>query len=241
MRHTACSKSVECLHLCSLCALSFWLGPILNFFHSGLFIFSESGKPVRYCSDGDFRSLINTVAQGSAAPRPGSAEVWDNSMFAPNRVTALIIIAAFGHHPSLIPTPRSGTPITTGVSAALQKATTTCRSNTRMLTTRKAAARRDSASQPLIQLQLPMSNKNTLICRPTQFQFPSARSRHLCAFRRRWCSGQPRCLPLILLLPFALHLTLLLLQLCRHHAQPQPTLCRAEFFRCTNDVQRVSR
>lgn len=48
---------------------------------SGLFIFSESGKPVRYCSDGDFRSLLNSVAQGSSGtPRPGSAEVWDNSM-----------------------------------------------------------------------------------------------------------------------------------------------------------------
>jgi hypothetical protein len=164
-------------------SVSFWLGPILKFCYAGLFIFSESGKPVRYCSDGDFRSLLNTVTQGSAGARPGSAEVWDNSMFAPDRATLLIIITAFGNYLSLMRTPRPGTRITTGVSVALPKATTTCRSNTRAPKTRMAAGRRDSAS--LIQLQQPMSNKNPLICRPTQFQLQSARSRRLCVFRRR--------------------------------------------------------
>ena len=54
--------------------------------HAGLFIFSESGKPVRYCSDGDFRSLLNSVVQSTSGPaRPGASEIWDNSLFAPAR------------------------------------------------------------------------------------------------------------------------------------------------------------
>jgi hypothetical protein len=50
----------------------------LIFRHAGLFIFSESGKPVRYCSDGDFRSLISSVSQGGSSS--SRSEVWDNSM-----------------------------------------------------------------------------------------------------------------------------------------------------------------
>ena len=52
--------------------------PPLIFRHAGLFIFGESGKPVRYCSDGDFRSLISSVSQGGSSS--SRSEVWDNSM-----------------------------------------------------------------------------------------------------------------------------------------------------------------
>jgi hypothetical protein len=53
---------------------------------------------VRYCSDGDFRSLLNSVMQGvSGPPRPGShpsssgsAEVWDNSMLVPAQYVLMV-------------------------------------------------------------------------------------------------------------------------------------------------------
>jgi hypothetical protein len=52
--------------------------PPLMFRHAGLFIFGESGKPVRYCSDGDFRTLLSSVSQGGSSS--SRSEVWDNSM-----------------------------------------------------------------------------------------------------------------------------------------------------------------